>query len=270
MNLTKEQMYGFGGSVIVCLLILLFLRYVFLQTEVRAEAEGILVEVGNVERAFATVAPASSGQNLQVPDVLPVPEVLPDPAPSTPQPPVIAQTDEQTVAMEAERQRKEQERRAEQERREAERRRLEKEQQRKDSISRQMATNFGAGDTSDGSKGTAASASGSQGSPQGNAANGAPRGTGGIGSFDLKGRSLRGGSLVPPAYNTLEEGTIVVDIKVNPQGDVIETTVRMRGTNITDANMRRSAEEAAKKTKFNAINDNQNQDGTITYNYNLK
>ena len=270
MILTKEQIYGFGSSTVLCLLISLLLRFVFLQTEVRAEAESVFVEVGIVEQASGMADPASSGEKEEIPDMMPIPEVVPDPAPSTPLPPVITQTAEQTIAIEAEKKRKEQEQRIEQERREAERKRLEEEQRRRDAIDRQMADAFGAGNAANESRGTAASGSGNQGSPQGNAAAGAPTGAGGIGSFDLKGRSLRGGDLPRPAYNVQEEGSIVVEITVNPQGDVIDATVRPRGTDIANVNMRRSAEEAAKKAKFNRITGDQNQIGAITYRYTLK
>ena len=270
MKLTREQIYGFGSSVILCLLVLLFLSFVFLRTEIRAEEEGIPVEFGITESASGVNDPASSSKRTETPDIQPVPEIIPDPAPSNPRQPIITQNNEQTAAIEAERQRKEQERKAEQERREAERKRLEEEQRRKDAINRQMADAFGAGNATSGSQGSAASGSGNQGNPQGNAGSGAQTGTGSFGSFDLSGRSLRGGSLPRPAYDVQEEGTIVVEITVNPQGDVTQAEIRLRGTNIENANMRRSAIDAAKKTKFNSISGNQNQIGTITYRYTLK
>jgi TonB family protein len=270
MKPTKEEIYGFGGSLLLCLLLVLFLSFIFLRTEIRAEAEGIPVDFGTLEWASGNNEPISSGKDIETPAIEPVPEVVPQPAPPTPKPPVITQNAEQTAAIEAEKQRKEQERRIEQERREAERKRLEEEQRRKDAINRQMSEAFGAGNTSGGNQGTTASGAGNQGSPQGNAASGVQAGTGGIGSFDLSGRSLRGGGLQRPAYNVQEEGTIVVEITVNPQGDVIQSEIRLRGTNIENANMRRSAVEAAKKTKFNGIAGAQNQIGTITYRYTLK
>ncbi|MDR2805117.1 MAG: TonB family protein [Dysgonamonadaceae bacterium] len=270
MKLTKEEIYGFGSSALLCLLIILMLAFIFLRTEVRAEAEGIPVEFGALEWASGVDEPAPSGNDAETPVVAPVPEVVPQPAPPAPQPPVITQTDEQTAAIEAEKRRKEQERRLEQEKREAERKRIEEEQQRKDAINRQMTEAFGAGHASGGSQGTADAGSGNQGSPQGNAAGGVASGEGGVGSFNLSGRSLRGGGLQRPAYDVQEEGSIVVEITVNPQGDVVQAEVRLRGTNIENANMRRSAVEAARKTKFNGIAGSQNQIGTITYRYTLK
>ena len=279
MKFTREQLYGFGSSIVLCLLILLFLSFAFLRTEI-VEMGGISVAFGNVEWAAETENPASSGRSQEIPDVELIPEAVSHPAIPTPEPSVISpkneqpllitQNNEQTAAMEAERQRKEQEQIAEQERREAERKRLEEEQRRRDAIDRQMADAFGAGNTAGGSSGTAASGSGIQGSLQGNAATGAQTGVGGIGSFDLSGRSLRGGNLPAPAYDVQAEGTIVVEITVNPQGDVIDAGIRLKGTNIENANMRRAAIEAAKRTKFNPISGIQNQIGTITYRFTLK
>jgi len=295
MKLTREQIIGFGSSIILCLLIVLILSLIFLRTEIRAEMGGIPVAFGTVEWASGTDEPASSGGGVDFFDVDPAgPDVIPNTAPfisqspsasqtsSTDQPPIITQNTEQTIAIEAERQRKELEQRAEQERREAERKRLEEIRQRGEAINRQMSGAFGTGTTTGGNRGTAESGSGIQGSPQGNAAIGAYTGVGGtgssgsgagsgVGSYALTGRSLREGStLPPPAYNIQEEGTIVVDITVNPQGDVISATVRPRGTNIDNAAMRQSATEAAKKAKFNNIGGTQNQIGTITYRYSLK
>jgi TonB family protein len=284
MKPTKEELYGFGTSALLCLLLIGLLSLIFLKTEIRAEVEGIPVEFGTAEWASGANEPAPSSNDLETPAVEPlppVPEVIPTPAPPTPKPPVITQTAEQTAAIEAERQRKEQERRVEQERIAAERRieqerlaaerRLrEEEQRRRDAINQQMSGAFGAGNTPSSSQGTAPTGPGNQGSPGGNSPTGASVGQGGVGSFNLSGRSLRGGGLQRPAYNVQEEGTIVVEITVNPQGDVIHADIRLRGTNIENANMRNSALEAARKTKFNGITSDQNQSGIITYKYTLK
>ncbi|GHV22516.1 hypothetical protein FACS189428_4690 [Clostridia bacterium] len=277
MKPTKEQKYGFTGSAILCGLIVLILSFIFLRTEIKAEEEGIPVNFGTVDWAAGTFEPAPAESKPETPVETPVPEVTPVPAPPVRQQPVITQNTEQTAAIEAakEKERKaEQERkRIEQERREAEKQRLaeeQEEQRKKDAINRQMSDAFGMGNTAGSSEGTATTGSGNQGSLQGNGATGPYTGVGGAGSFDLSGRSLRGGSLQRPAYDIQEEGSIVLEITVDPQGNVIQAEVRLRGTNIENANMRKSAIEAAKRTKFNAISGSQNQIGTITYRYTLK
>jgi TonB family protein len=263
--MTKEQLYGYGGSALLCLALIGLLSLIVLRTEIRAEAEGIPVEFGTAEWASGPAEPAPSGNDAEVPAVEPLPEIIPTPARPSPTPPPITQSTEQTAAVEAERQRKEQEQRAQQEQRDAERRRQEEERERRAAISRQMSESFGAGTAPAGNQGTAPTGSGNQGAPQGSPSGG----QGGIGSFDLSGRSLRGGGLQRPAYNVQEEGTIVVEITVNPQGDVIRAEIRLRGTNIENPNMRRAAVEAAQKTKFNTVNNEQNQIGAITYRYKL-
>ena len=80
---------------------------------------------------------------------------------------------------------------------------------------------FGKGAQMTGNKGTAASGTGTEGSKEGNSSTGAKTGTGGYGTFDLGGRSLGTGSLPKPVYNVQEEGRVVVNITVNPAGQVI-------------------------------------------------
>ncbi len=93
-------------------------------------------------------------------------------------------------------------------------------------------------------------------------------GVGGYGTWDLGGREIIG-SFPRPSYNIQEEGRVVVTITVNPKGEVIETRINNR-TNTTNVQLRNAAEEAARKTKFNAIDGKNNQTGTITYYFKLK
>ena len=127
---------------------------------------------------------------------------------------------------------------------------------------------FGKG-TQMGSKGTADSGEGLQGSPTGNAAEGKSTGVGGYGTFDLNGRSLGPGGLPMPVYNVQEEGRVVVTITVNPAGQVIHTSINKR-TNTANAALRKAAEDAAKKARFNTVGGVNNQTGTITYYFKLK
>ncbi len=110
--------------------------------------------------------------------------------------------------------------------------------------------------------------SGTQGVSTGNATQGSPTGTGGIGSYDLGGRSLGSGGLVQPRYSVNDYGTVVVNITVDPGGNVINAEIG-RGTNTPNAALRNEALRAAKNTKFNAITSPNNQQGTITYRFNL-
>jgi TonB family protein len=113
------------------------------------------------------------------------------------------------------------------------------------------------------------SSKGNQGSPFGNSDLGPSQGVGGFGAFSLSGRTLREGRLNRPAYTAEIEGKIVIDITVDSNGNVILAKIG-KGTNISNASMRDSAIDAAKNTKFNKIQDTNNQDGTITYIYKLQ
>lgn len=110
---------------------------------------------------------------------------------------------------------------------------------------------------------------GVQGNPAGNASTGKSTGTGGYGAWDLGGRSLGEGGLPRPVYNVQDEGRVVVDITVNPAGRVIATAINRR-TNTVNPALRKAAEDAARKATFNAVSGLNNQQGTITYFFNLK
>ena len=90
-----------------------------------------------------------------------------------------------------------------------------------------------------------------------------------MGSFNLGGRSLGEGGLPRPVYNVQDEGRVVVTITVNPAGHVIATSIN-RQTNTVNPALRKAAEDAAKKARFNAVSGLNNQTGTITYYFNLK
>ncbi len=86
--------------------------------------------------------------------------------------------------------------------------------------------------------------------------------------WSLEGRSLRG-TMALPTYKEQEEGTIVVRITVNENGDVVIAEVAP-GTDITSKSLHNEAISAAKKTKFNAAPGKKYQSGTITYKFELR
>jgi len=199
--------------------------------------------------------------------------------PVTPQIPtrqeeMITQDREETIALgentsrEEERRQREEAERTERERREAEQRRLVEEQrQNEQDIQNRVAGAFGPGNTEEGSQGTGTTGTGNEGSPFGNSDTGLNEGVGGFdGSFNLVGRSIRGGGLPRPEDRIAEAGTIVVNITIDPRGDVIRAEIG-RGTNIDNAVMRNGALDAAKRAKFNSIQGESLQSGTITYRY---
>jgi TonB family protein len=108
------------------------------------------------------------------------------------------------------------------------------------------------------------------------AANGSPtgssRGTGlglsGSGAT-LEGRSLDG-ALPLPNYNVQQEGRVIVRIRVDRDGNVVEAKADQRGSTVMDATLYEAAIRAARRAKFNASpNSPLHQSGTITYVFKL-
>lgn len=91
-----------------------------------------------------------------------------------------------------------------------------------------------------------------------------PAGKGNGISFDLGGRKAR--ILPKPSFNSSEDGKIVVSVKVNVEGKVISATAGDKGTTITEPNLYKQAENAARISLFaRDSNAPEAQRGTITY-----
>jgi TonB family protein len=256
------------------------------------EDGGVLVNFGNVSAAAGTFEPQNTGEELpqETTTPPPLPEPTPQPTAPTVKEDLVTQDIEESVkideakekkkkekekALAEEKKRTEQERKIkeEQERKrkeeEAKKRAAEEKKKKEEAISNRVAGAFGIGSAAGTSQGDAATGTGNQGSPFGNSDHGANEGVGGYGSFNLNGRSIGAGGLPKPAYTIQEEGKIVINITVDPKGNVIFADIG-KGTNIDNESMRKSALSAAKKAKFNEISGTNNQSGTITYVYRLK
>jgi TonB family protein len=112
---------------------------------------------------------------------------------------------------------------------------------------------------------------GNQGSPfgsEGGALDGTGMGTEGH-SFNLSGRQLREHLPNPPQIGRNKSGTVVIEITVNSAGDVVSALPIAHGSTTNDGELIRAAQEAAMKAKFNSIDGNQPQKGTITYIFKL-
>lgn len=281
MKLNKDDIYGLTGSLIFHAIIFLVLWLTVLKAEIPEDDGGILVNFGNVDASAGTFEPKYTGQELPQettttppPAAKPVEEVKED---------LVTQDLEESVSLNEEKKKKEEQKKKEEEEKrrieeekerqrqiEAEKKRKAEEQRKKEqAIKDKIAGAFGIGSAEGNNQGDAGEGSGNQGSPFGNSDHGANEGVGGYGSFNLNGRSIGAGGLPRPAYTIQEEGRIVIDITVNPKGDVISASIG-RGTNIDNASMRKSALDAARRAKFNSISGANNQSGTITYLYKLK
>ncbi len=93
-------------------------------------------------------------------------------------------------------------------------------------------------------------------------------GKGGVG-FSLSGR--RALSLPKPQDDSQEVGKVVISIKVDRNGNVIEATYTSAGSTTANANLRRKAIEAAKNSKFNmSLDAPEIQSGSISYTYSVR
>lgn len=109
-------------------------------------------------------------------------------------------------------------------------------------------------------KGSGGDAGEGKGDGKGSGGDGAGSGT----SFSLAGRGAK--SLGKPSSTSKETGSVVVEIRVNQDGDVVSAKAVLRGTTLLDTNIWRLCEQAAKKSKFAANHDAPEvQKGTITY-----
>lgn len=274
----NNRLQGIIGTVTVHLIVL-FILFAFTIKASRQEGEsGVPVMLGDVELSQGNAAPYT----LTEVDVLDEPQLEMIPEETAPEEPseqdLITQDQEETVTLKpqkkAEASKQETKKQTETpehpaktpeqiaaEKLAAERKAAAEE------ASRKIAGAFGKG-TSMGNQGTSSSGSGIQGTQTGNGSTGKSVGAGGIGSWDLNGRSLDG-SLPIPVYNVQDEGRVVVTIVVNPSGRVISTSINKR-TNTVSTALRRAAEEAARKARFNVTDDINNQTGTITYYFKLR
>ena len=258
MKVDKNKFVGAAVTLAVHALVVLLLVLLKLHTPVLEEESGIPVTMGNVAQAqghtesyqFTEV----SSMKSDVPNLEHAPQTQPQPQVDEP---LITQPDEPTVDMPTAEE-LEAQKRAEAERQAAER------------AAQQMASAFGKGFEM-GSKGETAEQpeEGTQGIETGVSEAEKTVGVGVQGTFDLNGRSLSGEGLPRPINTVQAEGRVVVTITVNPAGQVIATSINLR-TNTPDPELRKAAEDAAKRARFNATDGVDNQMGTITYYFKLR
>ena len=85
----------------------------------------------------------------------------------------------------------------------------------------------------------------------------------------LTGRGLVGG-LPLPAYNVQDQGTVVVEITVDKNGNVINARAGVRGTTTPNKTLHDAAEKAARQAKFTQNPNAIEQKGTLTYIFKLQ
>ena len=289
----KNKITGWIGTAALHVIVLILLFLIAVSKPEMQEEGGVPVMLGSMEVSQGNADPYT----LTDVDVMDEPQIkteasVPEPVPAVPsETDMITQDDEPTIAVPKKetpkvevktetvkketpkkepvkpKEKTEAEIRAEAERLAAEKKAAE-EKAAAEAAAKRIAGAFGKG-TQQGDKGTGTTGQGLQGTPTGNAAEGQSTGVGGIGTFDLNGRSLGPGGLPQPIYNVQDEGRVVVTITVNPAGQVIQTSINKR-TNTANAALQKAAEDAARKARFNAVDGVNNQTGTITYYFKLK
>lgn len=271
MKIQKSEIQSAIATAIICIIILLILIFCGMTAHKNEMDEGVMVSLGYVEDGFGESIPNST----PTPEATPVP--IPTPQPAAPEMSSLSKEDLMTqedpsVALEAEKKRKEAEEAA---RRRAEEERIAREKAEQERIAREKAAEEARIKAEqEAKKNQASSLTGSafqnkgkgQGQTKGETQQGNPVGEGSFGGHTVSiGRKLLG-SLAQPSYQGNEEGRIVVEIRVDASGNVVSAAIT-KGTTITNETLRNAAVVAAKKNKFStgggvAI-------GTITYNFRL-
>ncbi|MBR5962859.1 MAG: TonB family protein [Bacteroidaceae bacterium] len=258
MKLDKSKTTGIVGTAIVHAIVLLLLLVLCFRVPARQEESGMEVMLGNTDNAQgANEAYNYTPVETLQPEVTPQKPATENVAPPVKKEPIITQKDEPSAPIETA------------EEIEA-RKKAEAEKKAAQTASSQIASAFGKSSNMSAAKGNEGdNTTGTQGSPEGNPNSPSTKGNGIVGSYDLGGRSIVG-SLPVPTESIQEEGNVVVNITVDPAGNVVATSINLQYTNTSNERMRSIAEKAAKRARFQPTNQTENQKGTITYSFKLR
>ena len=253
-NKQKRHIIASVGTVLFMLLLFLLLWFIRLYAIRPEEEEGIEVAFGEVAEAGGYMAQQSEA----VP--MPSPQAAAPVQPSTPAPePYLTAEEEGALALQEAQKKKEHEEKA---RLEAERKAkeaAEAERKAKEAEAVAKANQFGS------LFGQSGNTTGS-GESQGNGQRGNPVGHGSVGGneWSLAGRGIKG-TLPQPSNDFKQEGKVIVQIRVNAAGQVVNATVK--GGDVSDKQTQQLALDAARKAKF--TEGDHDQIGTITYIFKL-
>lgn len=233
----KSELYGYIGTFISVIIIILLLFFVFLPGLKNAEDGGIMISFGeSFDGAGSTEETTKPDQKTSSAK----PEVKEE---------LMTQADKSVVINNTKKTTETTRPKAD------------------DTYKKEQEASRQADDLIGGSFGTSSNTG--SGTTKGNDAAGNPVGSGTSGgnSWSLGGRNLLG-NIPTPEYNQNIEGKITVEIRVDAAGKVFATSINGRNTNISDNSLRNAAESAAKRTRFSTGTGT--VVGTITYYFNLK
>ena len=250
----KRHIIATLGTILFMLLLFLLLWFIRLYAVIPEQEEGIEVAFGEVQEAGGYMAEQSEAVPMPSPETAaPVEPSAPtvDEHITTEDPEAIALAEAKRKKEAEEKARKEAERKA-REAAEAERKAKEAEAIAK---ANQMGSLFGNSGNNTGSGDS--QGAGQKGNPVGH-------GSSGGNSWSLSGRGIKG-TLPQPSNTFNQEGKVVVQIRVNAAGQVIQASIT--GGDVSDKQTQQLALEAAKKAKF--TEGDHDQIGTITYIFKL-
>lgn len=252
---TKRHIIASVGTALVMFLLFLLLWFVYLTAYVPEEEEGVEIAFGEVEEAGGYMAEQSEAMPLPAPE----PAAPVQPASPAEEEMLTSEEQEALALNEAKKKREAEEKaRLEAERKAREAAEAEKKAKETEAIAKanQFGSLFGQSGNTTGS-----------GDSQGNGQKGNPIGHGSVGgnSWSLAGRGIKG-TLPTPSNNFKQEGKVVVQIRVNAAGQVIDARETTGGT-ISDKQTVQLALEAARKAKF--TEGDHDQIGTITFIFKL-
>ena len=253
--MTKKQqrhIIASVGTVLFLLLVFLILWFCYLTAVAPEQEDGVEVEFAEIEELDEPEEPSLSAYAEEPSEAAPAapaspaPEIATDPKPASPPEHIVSE--EETLALERARKEKEEREAAERARKKKEAEAIAKAQQMGNLFGKTNGTSVGGGDTQ---------GEGQKGNPVGH-------GSSGSGSWSLAGRGIKG-NLPQPSKDFKQEGKVVVQIRVNAAGQVINATIT--GGDVSDKTTQQLALDAAKRAKF--TEGDHDQIGTITYIFKL-
>ncbi len=288
-EISKE---GLVGTILFhALLLLLFLLLGLQSNWTQPQEGGIMLNFGTDEAGWGDVQPMSdaSDQSLTTDLVSPAPESSPPPAPATqPQPSdkqsVLTGNDDEAPAMTKDDKKKDTRKDAPKDSKNTNVNNKDNGKNTNSPSNAQTPASKPAIDPNSLFKGSQGNNATSQGNTPGGTGDEGHRmggadisnNTGGNGgnssggvAANVPGRKLLS---VPPISDSSQDiGTVVIKIKVNRQGDVIEAKYTSQGSTTTSSTLTSKAAAAAKKSKFNAeLNAPEVQNGTMTFRFKVK
>jgi outer membrane biosynthesis protein TonB len=275
MHTTPEQKRGVAGTIIFHLLLLLMLFFLALRTPLPLPGEeGVEIRMGNSDEG-------TFSENI---DQISASAATPTSQPAAEEE-IVTQSDEETIALETS---TKPETRPNTETPKPETPKPEPKPEPKPVVDQRAlypgnnSTSSGGGTGTsgdygrpDGTSNTGGLTGGGQGSGQGSGSGtgqGSGSGSGQGRDYFLNGREIK--SLQKPAYNSSEQGRVVVEVFVDKNGNVVKARAGAKvpdtnlGTTISDQNLWKQAETAALQSKFSKDDKAaEQQKGYIVYNF---